>query len=452
MNRYPFARAGLLLGAVALLVIGCSDDGSDDSGGSTTAAAATQATTEATDPAGPTESSDSTAPAATDAAVATTPATEGAATPAAPTGDPIVIAMISQESGPAALPDSRLAAEAAVAYVNSELGGAAGRPLQLETCVTDGSPEQSSACANQLLEKSPVAFVGETELGTAGSVPIIEAAGVPLVGAAGITPELVLSQNAFAFGLDAVADWAGWARYLTSDGGAKTINLINLDIPVAPIFEQVIRSVAEANGATLGEVVTLPLTATDATAQMAAAAGGDPDVIMAVTSAQLCVPLAQAHETLAPDTKLFLPGICGSPQTLEAAGGSIEGTLIGFGSLNPYDTDEPEVAEYRAALDAYGDDVPLSQFAGNAFTSVMNLKAVLDELGADGIDPAAISAAFRASVGASSFMTDTSTCDGTVVSSPVTCVRGRRVFEVSGSQLIDISNGWYDGTSQVSLG
>ena len=142
--------------------------------------------------------------------------------------------MIAQESGPAALPDSRLAAEAAVKYVNTELGGAAGRPLQLETCITDGSPEQSSACANQLLEKHPVAFVGESELGTAGSVPIIEKAGVPLVGAAGITPELVLSNDAFAFGLDAVGDWSGWTKYLATDGKAKTINLINLDIPAAP--------------------------------------------------------------------------------------------------------------------------------------------------------------------------------------------------------------------------
>ena len=118
---------------------------------------------------------------ATDATVTTLPA---------PTGDPIVLAMISQESGPAAIPDARLAAEAAVDYVNTELGGAAGRPLQLETCVTDGSPEQSSACANQLLESDPVAFVGQSELGTSGSVPIIEQAGVPLIGPAAVTPEL----------------------------------------------------------------------------------------------------------------------------------------------------------------------------------------------------------------------------------------------------------------------
>jgi branched-chain amino acid transport system substrate-binding protein len=369
-----------------------------------------------------------------------------------PEGEPIVLAMITQESGPAALPDSRLAAEAAVEYVNTELGGAAGRPLKLETCVTDGSPEQSSACANELLEKDPVAFVGETELGTAGSVPIIEQAGVPFVGAAGITPELVLSQKAFAFGLDAVADFAGWTKYLVTDGGAKTINLINVEIPVAPVFEAVIRSVAEANGAELENVVSIPISATDASAQMAAATDGDPDVIMTTTPAQLCVPVAQAHETIAPASTLFLPGICASPDTIAAAGSSMEGVLIGMGSLNPYNTDETDVATYRRALDTYGEDVPLSQFAGNAFTAVINLKAVLDDLEPDGVTPDAILEGLRAWTDAPSFMTDIATCDLGVVGSPITCVRGRRVFEVSGSELSDLSDEWYDGTTEAKLG
>ncbi len=368
-----------------------------------------------------------------------------------PHGDPIVLAMITQESGPAALPDSRLAAEAAVKYVNTELGGAAGRPLKLESCVTDGSPEQSSACANQLLEKQPVAFVGETELGTAGSVPIIEKAGIPLVGAAGVTPELVLSKDAFAFGLDAVGDWSGWTKYLVTDGKAKTINVINLDIPVAPVFEKVIRSVAEANGAKVGKVVSIPLSATDATSQMAAVMSGNPDVIMAVTSQQLCVPVAQAHESVAPQTKLFVPGICASPKTIDAAGSAMNGVLVGEGSLNPYNIREPQVATYRRVLDTYGNHVPLSDFAGNAVTAVMNLKAVLDNLGAANVTPAAITSAIRAGRQVPSFLTDAYTCDSSVTGSPITCVRGRRVVEVKGRELFDLSNRWYDGTHEAKV-
>ena len=397
----------------------------------------------------------------TSATASTTTPTSGAAASAAATGtsvaasqgEPIVIAMISQESGPAALPDSRQAAEAAVAYVNTERGGAAGHPLQLDTCVTDGSPEQSSACANQLLENHPVAFVAQAELGTAGSVPIIEGAGVPLVGAAGVTPELVNSRSAYAFGLDAVGDYAGWTKYLTTDGGAKTINLLNLDIPAAGIFEAIIRSVAEANGSTLVKVVSIPLNAADATSYIAAAAAGDPDIIMTTTSAQLCVPISQAHASIAPETKLFLPGICGSPQILAAAGDAIDGAYVGFGSLNPYDTADPQVETYRRALDTYADgDVPLSQFAGNAFTAIINLADVIDGLDPAAVTPAAISDAIRSGVDIASFMTDEYTCDQRLAFSPVTCSPGRRVFEVAGTKLENLSDQWYDGTADVKLG
>jgi ABC-type branched-subunit amino acid transport system substrate-binding protein len=304
-----------------------------------------------------------------------------------------------------------------------------------------------------LLEQQPVAFVGETELGTAGSVPIIEQAGVPLVGAAGVTPELVVSKTAYAFGLDAVGDYAGWTKYLTTDGGARTINLLNLDIPAAPVFEAVVRSVAEANGATVDKVVSLPLAATDAASQMAAVAEGDPDVIITTTSAQLCVPIAQAHAGIAPDTKLFLPGICGSPQTLAAAGSAIDGAYIGFGSLNPYDQTDPQVATYRRALDTYADgEVPLSQFAGNAFTAVLNLKDVIDGLDPASVTPSAISAAIQSGVDVPSFMTDNYTCDQRLPFSPVTCSRGRRVFEVTGGELTNLSEQWYDGSADVALG
>jgi hypothetical protein len=130
----------------------------------------------------------------------------------------------------------------------------------------------------------------------------------------------------------------------------------------------------------------------------------------------------------------------------------MDGALVGVGSLNPYDTSEPDVATYRRALDTYGNHVPLSQFAGNAFTAVMNLKAVLDKLGPTGVTAHAITNAIKAGRNVRSFMTDTYTCDGKVPLSPGTCVRGRRVLEVKSGELSDLSDQWYDGTGQVSLG
>jgi hypothetical protein len=120
--------------------------------------------------------------------------------------------------------------------------------------------------------------------------------------------------------------------------------------------------------------------------------------------------------------------------------------------LNPYDTTDEEVATFRRALDTYGTDVPLSQFAGNAFTAVVNLKNVIDGLAPADVNAAAIGAAVRAGVDVPSFMTDNYTCDERLAFSPVTCSRGRRVFQVQGGELTNLSDQWYDGTADVKLG
>ena len=49
-------------------------------------------------------------------------------------------------------------------------------------------------------------------------------------------------------------------------------------------------------------------------------------------------------------------------------------------------------------------------------------------------------------------MTDTYTCDQRLAFSPVTCSRGRRVFEVAGAELTNLSDQWYDGTRRRGAG
>src|SRR4051794_3881515 len=105
--------------AAGLLVAGCGGDDNDSkassssSGGSTTTAEKTP-----------------------DAAAAL-------GTPKKASGDPIVVGLLNIESGPVTFPEYREAAEVAVKYINDYKGGIGGRPVQLETCATDGQPSTS---------------------------------------------------------------------------------------------------------------------------------------------------------------------------------------------------------------------------------------------------------------------------------------------------------------------
>jgi branched-chain amino acid transport system substrate-binding protein len=79
-------------------------------------------------------------------------------------GDPIIVGFQNAEGDPnGSFPEFSLVAQAAVNYINNELGGLGadiqngkpGRPIQLEVCKMVISPDDSQRCANELLAKKP---------------------------------------------------------------------------------------------------------------------------------------------------------------------------------------------------------------------------------------------------------------------------------------------------------
>ncbi|MDP1807365.1 MAG: ABC transporter substrate-binding protein, partial [Acidimicrobiales bacterium] len=126
----------------------------------------------------------------------------------------VVLGMINQEDAPiGSFPEAREAAQAAVAHVNDDLGGVNGRPLRLEVCRTNGSPESSAACANSLLEKKPVAVLGGVDLGAAASLPVFEKAGIPYIGGTPALGEELTSGAAWMLAGGVVGDLLGVADY-----------------------------------------------------------------------------------------------------------------------------------------------------------------------------------------------------------------------------------------------
>src|SRR6266545_7240518 len=96
----------------------------------------------------PSCSSDS-KPAATGSSGASSTAPQGKVA----VGDPVNIGFVNIQGGTTvSLPDYTVGANAAVEYANKELGGIAGRPVKLTTCFTNGTPESSVACGNQMVD------------------------------------------------------------------------------------------------------------------------------------------------------------------------------------------------------------------------------------------------------------------------------------------------------------
>ena len=122
---------GVVAAACVMTLVACGDDDSgSDASGTTTGDAATTAAGAAT------------------TGAATTAAGEQA------TGEPIVIGIYTPADNQSfTAPELIDGAEAAVEYVNNQLGGIGGRPIQLESCTTDYTAPGLTACVNELFQK-----------------------------------------------------------------------------------------------------------------------------------------------------------------------------------------------------------------------------------------------------------------------------------------------------------
>jgi branched-chain amino acid transport system substrate-binding protein len=124
------------------------------------------------------------------------------------TGDPIVVGIQALEGDPGGtFPEYRIAAEAAVQYINNELGGVgadlgagkAGRPIKLEICKMAVNPTDSTKCANELAAKKP--FIVFSPINFFGNhFATYNAAKIPVIVGTPISPADFISPGTFAIG------------------------------------------------------------------------------------------------------------------------------------------------------------------------------------------------------------------------------------------------------------
>jgi branched-chain amino acid transport system substrate-binding protein len=101
------------------------------------------------------------------------------------TGAPVLIGVQAPMEGPAAYPQTGYGAQAAEKYINEKLGGINGRPVKIQLCAGDGSPETAINCANEFVSSNVTMVFDAYDTGVASQVPILTAAKIPIVGELG---------------------------------------------------------------------------------------------------------------------------------------------------------------------------------------------------------------------------------------------------------------------------
>jgi branched-chain amino acid transport system substrate-binding protein len=349
------------------------------------------------------------------------------AVPADPTLEPIILGMINQED-PAlgSYAEVRAAVEAAAAWVNAELGGVDGHPIEIRSCTVDFDPEQSRSCALEMVAEDVVALVGGVHVLSDVAAPILEQAGLVSIG--GIPANLVeqRSRSAFFFSGGDAGALTGFMAHAAANGRTKVALAYAEEIES---FQVAARDYGATVGESLGldvELIPFSFFATDQTPviERAQEVGADALIVLAATVA--CVPVVRAAADLGLDAQLYLTGACAGTSVVEAAGDAMVGVV--FNSEGAVDGADVEGALYQAVIDRYADE-PAGGAGTVGFRGFMNLYGLLLEVGADDATSLTLGERARSAVDRPSFWGHPYTCDGNQVPGlPALCAPQQLLF------------------------
>ena len=329
------ARRSRVVAAIVAGVMLVAACGGDDGGSSEPDATQAPAPTD-TDAPADTGSGDTTAPAETSA-----PADELGP----PTGPEMVVGMVNTEGGAGLdFPDIRRFIEAAVEYTN-EHGGLGNRPIKLETCIANGSPETSQACAQELVGKNvELVLLG---LDLFPDYKTYEAASIPIIGVLPILPIDYTANALFLTGGNATSQ-AAIAAVAKEYYSASNVSIIHADNAGANSTAASLQAALDKAGIAW-EAVKGGDNETDAGYQglVREAASGDPDVIVSLYADAGCIGVMRGRASLGIDTPVITTNICADRDVIDAVGDDALGWM--FAGL-PEEVDSPERTLQRELL------------------------------------------------------------------------------------------------------
>jgi branched-chain amino acid transport system substrate-binding protein len=364
--------------------------------------------------------------------------------------EPIKVGFMNVDSAPiGAMPELHTATDATQKFINDELGGIDGRPVEIVPCLLSNglAPEEAAGCARKLVDAKVVAVLGGIGLSNGAALQIFQENGIPFVGGIPVNDDEMTSPVSFQFSGGSPGAFVGFAEQAVAKEGAKKVAVLYADYPsIKSAAVDYGAAVAKARGAEVTEV-SFPMVSQDYTAAVQKAVEGNPDAIFVAAADLSCAPIMQAIVDLQTKATVYMVGSCADIKQLDKVGTD---KLAGFhfNIENRIDQTADKLADteiYNLAMQKYAPDTTPRGAATVAFKGGMNLWAVLDQLGPDATS-AQIIDAFRKAKDAPSFDGHPYTCDGKQVPGKQAMCAPQQIIAVlkAGNQFVEASDGWID--------
>jgi len=268
----------------------------------------------------------------------------------APTGEPLKVMTVTtlNAAGPT-YENIANTAKAYESYINSR-GGIAGRPLEVTVCDEQFDPAVATTCAREAVEEEMVAIIGSFTFFAESIVPVTAASDITWFGpCCPITPSELTSPHSFPIGNQPM--YAVGAVKKAIEDGCTSINAVIID--GAEIFVPPMENAIAALGQSFGEIIILPPTAQDYSAEVAQATSNDADCVIVIVSEGPYITFNTAWTQSGTDAMQYGPQ--GNLNEVSAKGNeaSTDGDIIA--GMYP-DISTAPWEQYRVALDEGGYD------------------------------------------------------------------------------------------------
>jgi branched-chain amino acid transport system substrate-binding protein len=299
-----------------------------------------------------------------------------------PTGEPILIGMVNTEGTPGLdFPEMRTDTDLAVKYLNAH-GGFGGRPIEIEHCAVNGSPETSQACAQELVGKGvELVMLG---LDLFPGYATYTASDVPVVGALPILPPDYTADALFVTGGN-LTTMAAMVALAVEHFQASTAGIISADNPGSNGSEASLTAALDKAGISYVSIKGSD-NETDAGFQglVREATKDDPDIMFSLYSDAGCIGAMRARVLLGVTTPAVSTPICASGEVIDVVGDDAVGwNFVAIGS--PRDT--PTATEFDTIVALGHDDVATSLGLGAlGIQELMTLARVANHLADNGAE------------------------------------------------------------------
>lgn len=326
--------------------------------------------------------------AALSAAVQYVGGTAGAANPDL---SPISIGWVSDQTAITGHPGNQAGVDAAVDFVNDNLGGIKGHPLKLVTCDITLTDSQGAQCAQQMLDNSSVQVVLEGELLTGEASFTGTMAGTkPVVGVFTNGPGITAKNSFYLDG--AIQGELASVPYLAKIVKAKTVAIIGPNLPGVSSALGMFKKLFGALGVT-ATLELYPPAATDLVGPITASGAESADGVFVVSSTPgECIALAKAFTQLSVSATVVSLPACLETAVKQGLGDYPDWTYV-FTSDNPLAPYAPgsDTAAFVAAMARYSSSGLMnSGYAPLTFGTVLTVVKWINQLGPANYTSAAI--------------------------------------------------------------